>query len=491
MSLTKRVTINVPEFLRVKSATEMYKTSIVSPQAGDLYVHIFAQEAGQFTPYPNISDSRMASRSQDIMGITIANFPFTNLTEMEARKRMDYACPTLITRKKTVWKLHLEDHGFTDSALPIGLESKYKRTGSLQEIAEGRANFTYVPPLYNDIHDSQTRDTAYLTEYGDENRTMPVYQPTFDIDLELRGVATGWESMIHKIAGDLEGYADLLASGSKAGYNRQVYFHRDIPTHKDIIAAIFALILLPVKFGLWMFRQHYQTKFILADGNTDGIANWSVMRLVQIAMSDDMPDTSYLNPTKIRQLLFLLLFKTFGIWDLFLSLYFSVAVGRELWRVWKDRRGREADTSSSRLWMTAKMHAYVAAALLVATLAYAAVASDSWAILSASEHFVQKGLEMVITGWLPMLMTARSYLSSVAPVMELLPVLVVYGTKSTGFLSVKYHMLVVVELALVWTLCLYQMPFGLDLSVISWRSIAKGVCSAILVIQHVVYRSQE
>ncbi|ORX68216.1 hypothetical protein DL89DRAFT_28104 [Linderina pennispora] len=91
-----------------------------------------------------------------------------------------------------------------------------------------------------------------------------------------------------------------------------------------------------------------------------------------------------------------------------------------------------------------------------------------------------------------MLMTARSYLSSVAPVMELSACLrSVYRTKSTEFLSAKYHMLVVVELALVWTLCLYQMPFGLDLSVISWRSIAKGICSAILVIQHVVYRSQE
>ncbi|ORX68217.1 hypothetical protein DL89DRAFT_258793 [Linderina pennispora] len=79
----------------------MYKTLMVSPQAGNLYVHIFAQEAGQFTPvseYQRLPHGEQVM--QDIMGITIANFPFTNLTEMEARKRMDYACPTLITRKK-------------------------------------------------------------------------------------------------------------------------------------------------------------------------------------------------------------------------------------------------------------------------------------------------------------------------------------------------------------------------------------------------------
>ncbi|KAJ1941971.1 hypothetical protein EC988_006618 [Linderina pennispora] len=186
MSLAKRVTIKVPESLRVKSASEMYKTLIMSPQSGDLYLHIFAQEAGQFTPDPNISDRHMAYRSCKIMHIEVANHPFTNLTEMEAQKRSDYARTTLVARQKVVWKLHLEDHEFTPHSFLSGLETKYRFADNLLEITKGRANFTYVPPLYSDIYDPQTGDTTYLTEYGDEDRAMPVYQATFDIDLELR-----------------------------------------------------------------------------------------------------------------------------------------------------------------------------------------------------------------------------------------------------------------------------------------------------------------
>ncbi|KAJ2138592.1 hypothetical protein IW136_003078 [Coemansia sp. RSA 678] len=162
--LTKQAHVDIPQQLRTANHNSM------------LFVHMFIQEAGQFTPYPNMSDPYMVRSTTSLVQW---NAPIDSSGDILGllEDSADTAGHQLVAVKSLPWAIMLENHAIK----PVYASSPFSTNAFWSRLANKMAA-TYNPPLFiNSVSKSRTKQVQ-LAEDGD------LIPHTFSVNLELSGL---------------------------------------------------------------------------------------------------------------------------------------------------------------------------------------------------------------------------------------------------------------------------------------------------------------
>ncbi|KAJ1943421.1 hypothetical protein GGF37_002657 [Kickxella alabastrina] len=154
-----------------------------------LYLHLFMQTAGQFTPHPNTTDSQMVTAIAAIAWWQNPNTTRELVLDTSMEPQFD-----LIAATNVPWAIVLEDHAYKYSELP-----RHILYHQFLHIEWGRQFFTtYRPPLLLNQYTRNPADfipvsilrsnkTAATADNDDAPSELAV-----EMELELQGIRQGW-----------------------------------------------------------------------------------------------------------------------------------------------------------------------------------------------------------------------------------------------------------------------------------------------------------
>ncbi|KAJ2888427.1 hypothetical protein GGI21_006727, partial [Coemansia aciculifera] len=166
----QRVSVNVP-------------SQLISEQnfSQGLNLRIFIQKAGQFTPHPNLSDTRLISSR-----IPLVKWKDVSLDEPVAvtsvPREKKAVVPELVCVTSASWAIVLENQAYN------WLDVYGK---SLAPFVPEGGGF-YNPPLLRNEFTKSRPKVQPLAALKSEQSTSDVYPQTIDVDLELSGIKLGW-----------------------------------------------------------------------------------------------------------------------------------------------------------------------------------------------------------------------------------------------------------------------------------------------------------
>ncbi|KAI8318672.1 hypothetical protein GQ54DRAFT_300020 [Martensiomyces pterosporus] len=185
-----------------------------------LYAHVFIQSSDQFTPHPNISDPYLVYTSMELVRTAAGSTSNTQTHSMlngtshsPGRKR------TTMHRSPLAWDLVLEDHTYTNEALPKVLRQSVR--GYPDKKSKAR---TYNPPLiYRPLNehwtvstvpaDSMPKPTGSNGQSSLPANTDRTMSP--DVELKIQGISQGWirgEDAIMRLVGPKYGHTKFSSS---------------------------------------------------------------------------------------------------------------------------------------------------------------------------------------------------------------------------------------------------------------------------------------
>ncbi|KAJ1992074.1 hypothetical protein GGI25_004339 [Coemansia spiralis] len=211
-------TVNIPSSLYTTKPSR-YSFTHVKP----LFMFIFIQRVGQFTPHPNLKDPY----------ILVGMVPIIEWRPQERiTKRNGGAITTrigdctLFVQKSVNLALVLETHIFKPSHFP-----PYLLRANNSRAEEPYNTDLYLPPLHSNTFTNNIAPMQPL-EAAENKDGITIYSPTFNIDMEIRGIQLGWLSA-------KESLTNLAKSISEASTNKTAHVllkttEGGIPTHSVV-----------------------------------------------------------------------------------------------------------------------------------------------------------------------------------------------------------------------------------------------------------------
>ncbi|KAJ2497358.1 hypothetical protein GGH96_005167 [Coemansia sp. RSA 1972] len=162
--LTKQAHVDIPQQLRTVNHNSM------------LFAHMFVQEAGQFTPYPNMSNPRMVHSTTILTHWDAPTASSDDILEL-LEDSTDTTGHQLVAAESLPWAIMLENHAIK----PVYASSPFS-TNMFRSRWANKMAATYNPPLFINLVSKSRSKQVQLAEDGD---SIP---HTFSVNLELAGL---------------------------------------------------------------------------------------------------------------------------------------------------------------------------------------------------------------------------------------------------------------------------------------------------------------
>ncbi|KAJ2075912.1 hypothetical protein GGI16_000657 [Coemansia sp. S142-1] len=170
--LCHKAVVNVPSRLLSGSDLDQF-----------LYAYMFIQEAGQFVPHPNMSDSRLVFSKIPIAWWKGA-CPSNSSDEDTSATCSEVCVPELQYASSTSWAIVLENHAYPWGDMP----------NHIRRASTPLLGIFYNPPLLRNNFTKSRPESKTLATLNDRGLATDEYPTTIDVEFELAGIKQGWVS---------------------------------------------------------------------------------------------------------------------------------------------------------------------------------------------------------------------------------------------------------------------------------------------------------
>ncbi|KAJ1964942.1 hypothetical protein GGI12_001104 [Dipsacomyces acuminosporus] len=160
---TKSIRVQLPEHVRQSNSTAMY-------------LHMFAQKAGQMNPHPLMRDQYMV-------------FAHTKLVMPRMRAGSDSAAAVPHGLTKVVWEMVLENHQFAMWQIPMDLSRLVDLVYLNPQERRAYNPISWENPLIGSV---ATHRWVPLTSKSVVSKSVPLEAEYIDVDVDISGVTLGW-----------------------------------------------------------------------------------------------------------------------------------------------------------------------------------------------------------------------------------------------------------------------------------------------------------
>ncbi|ORX66793.1 hypothetical protein DL89DRAFT_286020 [Linderina pennispora] len=226
----------------------------------DKFICVFIQKAGQFTPYPNISDPQLrVSKNQFAYTRWDTTCDEENLKGAGSRRRCTSQLG-LMVYTRAIWDIHLEDNVYTyddsrnhnrrSTTVHGPLLKSNSTTGST-----GSMNM-YLPSIAQSNGPKLSYKVFPITKDEGTEKGYKEFSASVDIYMTIRGVSTSSRFNPGPIP-KTGNYKVLAILTTNWGRPFIPHFNYSSPTVKSAVSTAIFLALYPALLSLWLLRQLY------------------------------------------------------------------------------------------------------------------------------------------------------------------------------------------------------------------------------------------
>ncbi|ORX70632.1 hypothetical protein DL89DRAFT_266817, partial [Linderina pennispora] len=248
-----------------------------------MFMCLFIQKAGQFTPHPNISDPHLLVNEHVLAYTTISSTCYGDNQKGKGIKAHCVSNTTFMVETQAKWKIHLEDNVYTPESLPRRRCSKCNiiRRQSLDSdntTDSAGSKGMYLPLLYMDWDTKSESAKFPLTDSKSTDKGTDYFNTSIGISMGVRGVRTSTEIELNHITNTPEDKAlAALRRNEDRPFMPHMYYKS--PTAKSSVSTAIYLALYPVLLSLYILRQLSIAKLYFASACSNREKASSILRM--------------------------------------------------------------------------------------------------------------------------------------------------------------------------------------------------------------------